>query len=100
MQDIKAIRLTRLVESVFSLPAERSTRTESSWGGSVSEASSRNYYRGRSDARKFSPPHRPEEYLHEERTAFYEDGDSLGNLMSDMTLSYKDEDRDFTVSDE
>jgi len=91
-------RLTSLVESVFSVPASRSNKTESSWGGSVSEMSSSRHYYERSTPTN-QPPQEKEYYRASDTNTFYEDPNSLSTLMKDANISArKGLDSDFAIN--
>ncbi|KAH8601921.1 hypothetical protein B0O99DRAFT_589087 [Bisporella sp. PMI_857] len=61
------------VESVFSLPTHRSTKTESTFGGSVSDMAPSKYYYGRSPPSSHPAPYEHDIYAPSERSTFYDD---------------------------
>lgn len=86
--------LIRIVESVFSIPTYRSTRTaESSWGGSVSDMGASKHGR--------YPPGRSYDhnsYLSLDKS-YYEDLDSVEHHMNEASISLRDDESVFRVNE-
>lgn len=80
------------VESVFSIPTYRSTRTGSSWGGSVSDMASSGHGR-------FPPArsHDEHSYMSSDKS-YYEDLNSVEYHMSEASISVGDDESEFRVN--